>query len=132
MVRTSKPDRVEPLLERLAEQSARATEIIKHLRDFIARQDSEKQMGSIPEVLHRAVALANDQRPKIGMSLSPNAESAFFDRVQIEQVAFNLIRNAIEAMADGERFDMSISTNETSDGLTEVIVTNTAPSPRQN
>ena len=127
MVRTSKPDRVEPLLERLAEQSARATEIVKHLRDFIARQDSEKHMGSIPEVLHRAAALANDQRPKVGMKLSPNAVSAFFDRVQIEQVAFNLIRNAIEAMADRERFALSISTNLTSDGMIEVSISDTGP-----
>jgi two-component system sensor kinase FixL len=127
MVRTSKADRVEPLLERLAEQSARATEIIKHLRDFIARQDSEKHMGSIPEVLHRAVALANDQGPKIEMKLSPNAESAFFDRVQIEQVAFNLIRNAIEAMSDRERIALSISTNLASDGMIEVSISDTGP-----
>src|ERR1051326_1861443 len=131
MVRTSKADRVEPLLERLAEQSARATEIIKHLRDFIARQDSEKHMGSIPEVLHRAVDLAlsgmKSQAPKVAMRLSPDAASAFFDRVQIEQVAFNLIRNAIEAMADRERFALSISTKLTSDGMIEVSIADTGP-----
>jgi len=61
------------------------------------------------------------------MKLSPNAESAFFDRVQIEQVAFNLIRNAIEAMADRERFALSISTNLTSDGMIEVSISDTGP-----
>jgi signal transduction histidine kinase len=127
MVRTSKPDRVEPLLERLAEQSARATEIIKHLRDFIARQDSDKRMGSISEVLHRAVALANDQAPKIGMKLSPNVESAFFDRVQIEQVAFNLIRNAIESMERTARRTLTLATDLNADAMVEVSVADTGP-----
>ena len=47
--------------------------------------------------------------------------------MQIEQVAFNLIRNAIEAMADRERFALSISTNLTSDGMIEVSISDTGP-----
>ena len=42
--------------------------------------------------------------------------------MQIQQVAFNLLQNAIEAMADRERFALSMSTNLTSDGMIEVSI----------
>src|SRR5439155_1034343 len=104
--------------------AARANEIIRHLQDFIAGHDSEKRADDIPEMLRNAVSLAllgiDPPIPAIEMRLSSVAPSAFFDRVQIEQVVFNLVRNAIEAMGDSERRVLTITTRLTADNMVEI------------
>ena len=65
--------------------------------------------------------------PAIEMRLSSVAPSAFFDRVQIEQVVFNLVRNAIEAMGDSERRVLTITTRLTADNMVEISVADTGP-----
>jgi two-component system, LuxR family, sensor kinase FixL len=57
----------------------------------------------------------------------PNASEAFLDRVQIEQVVFNLVRNATEAMASGVRRVLTLSTRLTSNHMTEISVADTGP-----
>ncbi len=123
--------RLKSVLQQSAEQAARATEIIRHLRDFIAGHDSEKRADDIPEMLRNAVSLAllgiDPPIPAIEMRLSSVAPSAFFDRVQIEQVVFNLVRNAIEAMGDSERRVLTITTRRTADNMVEISVADTGP-----
>src|SRR5204863_484240 len=115
--------RLKGVLQQSAEQAARAAEIIRHLRDFIAGHDSEKRADDIPEMLRNAVNLAllgiDPPIPAIEMRLSSVAPSAFFDRVQIEQVVFNLVRNAIEAMGDSERRVLTITTRLAADNMVE-------------
>lgn len=124
----------EPLqnaLRRLAEQSSRATEIIRHLRDFVAREEPESQVVHIPTLLSDAVRLAlvgiGGPLPKVEMRCDPSAVSGFFDRVEVEQVVFNLVRNAAEAMAGNEKSTMTIATRLTSDSMIEVSVADTGP-----
>ena len=128
---TSNTVRLKGVLQQSAEQAARATEIIRHLRDFIAGHDSEKRVDNIPEVLRHAVNLAligtDPLVPAIEMRISSVASSAFFDRVQIEQVVFNLVRNAIEAMGDSEHRVLTIATRLTADNMVEISIADTGP-----
>src|SRR5262249_32871770 len=100
-------------------------------RDFIAGHDSKKQVGSMPEVLRQAMNLAfvgvDPPAPAIEMRLSSVAGSAFFDRVQIEQVLFNLVRNAIDAMKGCERRVLTVSTRLTGANMVEVRVADAGP-----
>jgi hypothetical protein len=57
----------------------------------------------------------------------PGAHMVFADRVQIQQVLINLMRNAIEAMRDSERKELNIRTAATADGMVEVEVSDTGP-----
>jgi two-component system sensor histidine kinase/response regulator len=107
-----KSEGLQNVLHRLAEQSSRATEIIRHLQDFVARGEPESQVVHIPNVEIRC---------------GSDAVSGFFDRVEIEQVVFNLVRNAVEAMAGNERSALTISTKLTSDNMIEVSVADTGP-----
>jgi two-component system sensor kinase FixL len=128
---TSNTERLNGILQESAAQAARATELVRNLRDFIAGHDSEKRGGSIPKVLGHAVNLAlvglDSPAPAIEMRLSSVASTAFFDRVQIEQVVFNLVRNAIEAMEDCEPRVLTIATRLTADNMVEVSVADTGP-----
>jgi signal transduction histidine kinase len=125
------PERLKPLLQRLSEQAARATEIIRHLRNLIADERPERHLENVEQVLRHAVDLAlagsNGSTPTVEIHSNPAASSVFIDRVQIEQVAFNLVRNAIEAMADCPRRGLTLTTDLSSDNMIEVRVADTGP-----
>ena len=125
------PGQLKPLLQRLNEQAVRATDIVRNLRDFVAQHESEKHVEKIHELLQRAVRLAfaagTERTPMMKIQCSPATSLAFIDRVQIEQVVFNLVRNAIEAMADSPQPILTLATNSSSQGMIEVTVADTGP-----
>lgn len=126
------PERLKPLLERLSEQATRATEIIRNLRDFVAQHEPEKRVVDVDELFQRAVRLAlvgeRDATPMINIQCTPTASSAFIDRIQIEQVVFNLVRNAVEAMAECPRRVLTLTTDlAREDDMIEVSVADTGP-----
>ncbi len=125
------PERLKPLLQRLSEQATRATEIIRTLRDFVAQHEPERRVVDVYELLQRAVRLAlvgeRERAPLIEIQCSPVASSAFIDRVQIEQVVFNLVRNAVEAMAECPRRMLTLATDLAPDDMIEVSVADTGP-----
>lgn len=114
-----------------AEQVTRASNLIRGLRDFIARRESEKQIESVTEILREAVRLAlvggDVEAATIEIQCTPAASIAFFDRVQIEQVVFNLVRNAIEAMANSARRMLTITAALAPDKMVEISVADTGP-----
>jgi signal transduction histidine kinase len=126
------PERVKLLFERMTEQAVRAAEIIRDFREFVSQQSSEKHIENVPALLQRAVRLAlagvgESAAPTIDMRLCPAASSAFIDRVPIEQVVFNLVHNAVEAMANCPRRVLTLATNLTSDHMIEVSVEDSGP-----
>jgi C4-dicarboxylate-specific signal transduction histidine kinase len=125
------PERLKPLLQRLSEQTTRATEIVRKLRDFVAHHEPEKRVVGVYELLQRAVRLAlageREPTPVIEIQCRPAASSAFIDRVQIEQVVFNLVRNAVEAVAECPRRILTLATDLAPDDMIEVSVADTGP-----
>jgi len=125
------PERLKPLLERLNEQATRATEIVRTLRDFVAQHEPEKRVVDVYELFQRALRLAlaaeREPLPVIDIQCTPAASSAFVDRVQIEQVVFNLVRNALEAMSECSRRALILSTELAADDMIEVSVADTGP-----
>jgi two-component system sensor kinase FixL len=129
-IATGRTDRLKPVLERSSEQVDRATEIVRHLRDFIAGRESEKRVENVPEMLQNAtrLALASFSGPTPTIELTcRSAASAFFDRIQIEQVVFNLVFNAAEAMIDSGRRSIIVTTELDSDNMVEVRVADSGP-----
>jgi PAS domain S-box-containing protein len=106
LLATGEPERLgearEAMVE-VAEQLVRAGQIIRRLRDFISRGETEKQVESVAIIVDEASALALNGSSATGVSVhfhfDPNASLALVNPIQIQQVLTNLIRNAIEAMA---------------------------------
>ncbi|HET7680967.1 MAG TPA: PAS domain S-box protein [Xanthobacteraceae bacterium] len=115
-------------MDKAADQSMRAGQIIRRLRDFVARGESERGVESLSKLIEEASALAlvgaKERRIQVRFQFDPSADLVLADKVQIQQVILNLIRNAIEAMENTERRDLTVSSQSLGD-LVAVTVTDT-------
>jgi two-component system sensor kinase FixL len=130
---SSDPNRskIEGALDRAAEQAIRAGQIIRRLRDFVARGESEKRVESLSKLVEEAGALglagAREQGVQLRFNLNPEHDLVLVDRVQIQQVLVNLFRNALEAMADSPQRELNASNARVADDMIEVAIFDTGP-----
>jgi two-component system, LuxR family, sensor kinase FixL len=93
-------------LEKASEQAMRAGQIIRRLRDFVSRGETERRVESIKKLVEEASALAlvgvKDRGIRVQFQFDPAIDLVLADRVQIQQVVLNLIRNAMDAMEDSQ------------------------------
>lgn len=89
--------------ERATQGATRASEVIVRIRALINKATPEKASVRINEIIREAVALAEGQASRNGVSIGLELESdlpaALGDRIQLQQVILNLIMNGIEAMS---------------------------------
>jgi len=106
LLSVARPDlkRAREAMERAVEQTIRSGDIIRRLRTFVARGEATRQSESAPKLIEEALGLAlvgaKEQGVKVLINLDPDLPAVAVDRVQIQQVLLNLIRNAMEAMED--------------------------------
>ncbi len=121
--------KIENAMDRAAEQALRAGQIIRRLRDFVARGESEKRVESLSKLIEEAGALglagAREQNIQLRFNLNPEFDLVLADRVQIQQVLVNLFRNALEAMAQTPRRELVASNARVGDDMIEVEVSDT-------
>jgi two-component system sensor kinase FixL len=113
-----------------ADQALRAGDIIRRLREFVARGESERRIESLPKLIEDASTLAligaRENGVEVSFRLDPNADLVLADRIQIQQVLVNLIRNAIEVMTESSNDRrLEIATVANSDDVVEVSVADT-------
>ena len=117
-------------MEKAAEQSLRAGQIIRRLRDFVARGESERRIESVKKLVEEASALAlvgaKEHGVRVRFQIDPVHDLVLVDKVQIQQVLLNLVRNAIEAMEQSPRRELLIATRPDGE-LVEVFVADTGP-----
>jgi two-component system sensor kinase FixL len=117
-------------LDKAAEQSLRAGQIIRRLRDFVARGETERRVESVRKLIDEASALALVGAKEHGVRVTTNIDAAhdliLVDKVQIQQVLLNLIRNAIEAMDLSARRELTVATRPAG-AFVEISVTDTGP-----
>jgi two-component system sensor kinase FixL len=123
--------RIPEALDKAADQALRAGQIIRRLRDFVARGESERRVENLNKIIEEASALglvgAKERGIRVRYQFDPRADLVLADRVQIQQVLLNLVRNAIEAMEVSERRDLTISTSVSSGGDVLIKVADTGP-----
>jgi two-component system sensor kinase FixL len=122
---------VREAMDEAASQAIRAGQIVRRLRDFMAHGETERRVESLHRLINEANALAlvgsREHGIDLSLSLDPAADLVFVDRIQVQQVLVNLIRNAVEAMLGGPTRKLSIRTARGEDGYVEVIVADTGP-----
>ncbi|HZR88829.1 MAG TPA: sensor protein FixL [Bradyrhizobium sp.] len=121
--------KIENAMDRAAEQALRAGQIIRRLRDFVARGESEKRVESLSKLIEEAGALglagAREQNVQLRFNLNPQADLVLADRVQIQQVLVNLFRNALEAMAQSQKRELIATNSKVADDMIEIEVSDT-------
>ncbi len=125
--------RVREALDKAAAQALRAGEIIRRLRDFVARGDTEMRSESLSKLVEEASALAlvgaKQHGVRVRFDLDPGADLVYADKIQVQQVFLNLMRNAIEAMAEAgsPRRELTVRTADIGAGMVEASVADTGP-----
>jgi two-component system sensor kinase FixL len=118
-------------LERAAEQAVRAGQIIRRLRDFVARGESERRVESVKKLIEEASALAlvgtKHSSVHVRFKFDPRLDLVLADKVQVQQVILNLMRNAIDAMEQSDRRELTVTTEPGPDDTVAISVADTGP-----
>ena len=119
-------------MEKAADQALRAGQIIRRLREFVSRGESDREIESLSKLVEEASALALIGAKELGVRVSysfdPRVDLVLADKVQIQQVILNLIRNAIDAMMASPRRELAITTEIAPDAdFAQISVADTGP-----
>ncbi|WP_420604583.1 PAS domain-containing sensor histidine kinase [Methylobacterium sp.] len=119
------------VLDKTAEQALRAGHIIRRLREFVTRGETERRPEPVSRLIEEASALAlvgaREQGITARVRVAPGLKLVLADRVQVQQVLINLMRNAREAMQQGERREMAVDAHTLSSEFVEITVSDTGP-----
>jgi len=112
-------------------QLNRATQIIRRLRAFVRKGEPRQRPEDIAEIVEEAAALAligaKERGVKVQLRAASQLPQVLIDKVQIQQVVVNLMRNAIEAMEVSDRHELTVSTELAEGGAIRISVTDTGP-----
>ncbi|WP_423828007.1 oxygen sensor histidine kinase FixL [Sinorhizobium fredii] len=121
--------RMRDALEEVASQSLRAGQIIKHLREFVTKGEKERAPEDIRKLVEEAGALAlvgsRENNVRTVFEYMPGADMVMVDRIQVQQVLINLMRNAVEAMREVEHRELIVRTMPAGAGEIAVTVRDT-------
>ena len=113
------------------EQALRAGEIIRRMRNIAARGETEREVAQLNRLVEEASALAlvgaGDARVSVDFDLSSDVGAVLVDRIQVQQVILNLVRNAIEAMEDSPVRRLRIATEMEDNATARVVVSDSGP-----
>lgn len=114
-------------LQKISEQAIRAGEVISRLRSFVKKRKAQREVVDLNVLIEETVSLAKvDTRlleHGIQLQLSTQPTPLLrVDPIQVQQVLFNLIRNAIDAMEDKPDEPVRIYTRWIEQNLIEVAV----------
>jgi two-component system sensor kinase FixL len=116
--------------EKAALQAERASDVVGNLREFVRKGEAVRKPENLSAVIQDAITLAQlgglNRGTTVQLKLSDQAEWATVNRIQIQQVLVNLIRNAMEAMTGG-RGQITVETRLATPDTIEVSVADTGP-----
>lgn len=123
--------KAQELIDKAAAQTTRAGEIIRHLRAFIGKRETGRSQEDINSVVEEAVAFGSvgtaDANVRVTLNLDRALEPILIDKVQIQQVLINLVRNANEAMQSVSRRELTVTTARAGADVVEIAVIDTGP-----
>jgi two-component system sensor kinase FixL len=129
----AKPEEAVEWMERVAAQAERASQIIRHVRTFVRKEDARLvpvQLNYLAsEVVRFVQADARHASVDLATAFADGLPPVLADNIQIQQVLVNLVRNAIEAINAGvsPRREVRIATRPGRDGMVEVTVEDSGP-----
>jgi C4-dicarboxylate-specific signal transduction histidine kinase len=123
--------RIGSALDKAAQQALRAGAVIQRLRDFVGRGETERTAESLRAIIDDALALASvvtlDRPVDVTRDLDLSVDLVMVDKVQLQQVFLNLIRNAFEAMRDQTDRRLYVGSHPAGDGMVELTIADCGP-----
>ena len=123
--------RARELMQKASDQSARAGQIIRHLRDFVEKREHNRGAEDLNSLVEEAVEFAllgsDDMNVKVDIQLEDDLPPVFADRIQIQQVILNLARNAVEAMQACSLRELKVTTSRHDDDFIRTSIADTGP-----
>ena len=114
------------MMSKAGEQVMRAGGVIQRLRDFIARGQTERQVTSLRQMVEESVGLAllavKDRAVQLALQFDPTVDQVLVDKIQVQQVLLNMIRNAIEAMDAAPERALRITTRPVDNDMVRVEI----------
>src|SRR5215471_16499110 len=116
-------------MDKAADQALRAGDIIRRLRDFVSRGESERRIEDLKKLIEEASALAlvgaKDKGIRVRFAFAPRLNYVLADKVQVQQVLLNLMRNAIDAMETAPTRELVVATSPAPDNMIKISVADT-------
>lgn len=113
------------------EQALHAGEVIGRVREFVKAREPRRGPLSVPALAETVVRLlaqeADRYRVRVHSTFPPDLPPVWADRVMLEQVLLNLLKNAMEALADAPLRQIELQARINLDGEVEVRVLDTGP-----
>ena len=120
---------VREALDEAAKETIRAGQIVQRLREFVRPGAADRRVESLARLVTEANALAlvgtREHGIEVQVQLDPRADDVFVDRIQIQQVLTNLVRNAIDAMLDSPIRSLVIRSEASPDDLVTLTIEDT-------
>lgn len=123
-------------IEKAHAQSMRAAEIIRRVRSFVGKSQPTRSTIAVKELVGETIQLLNqeirDKSIELKTEIDESVPPIYADRVQLQQVLLNLIRNSIEAMdSQNSLLNININCARIGDNELEFSVIDTGPGIKQ-
>ena len=129
----SPPQQLGEVLERAKEQAHRAGDIIRNLREFVSKGGKDKEPFDLDKAIWNVITFlkweVQESGVKIDLRLGGQTRKITANKIQIEQVLVNLVRNSLEAigLANITGGRVVIQTRLLPNNMIEVTVTDNGP-----
>jgi two-component system sensor kinase FixL len=124
-------DRVVEALDKAAAQTERAGQVVRTMRAFVKKGDGARSPEPLNTAIEEACALAmaglGDLGVRMSFDLAHGLPDVLIDKVPVQQVIVNLVRNAAEAMRDSDRRELTIRDWLAANGRVAVEIRDTGP-----
>jgi PAS domain S-box-containing protein len=120
-------------MQKSSVQAERAGKIIRRVRDFVKKSEPKRGAVAIAEIIEEVIGFAETDMRKSGVrivvSVPDDLPAAYADKIMIEQVVLNLVKNGIEAMQDTPRAERELAISARANGkdFIEVNVADRGP-----
>jgi PAS domain S-box-containing protein len=115
-----RPEELLVAMQKASAQADRAGKIIRRVRDFVKKSEPNRSAVQIAEVIDEIIGFAEIEARKAGVRVSvsvpPDLPAAYADKIMIEQVVLNLVKNGIEAMRDTLRSERELAISARANG----------------
>jgi C4-dicarboxylate-specific signal transduction histidine kinase len=115
-----RPEELLAAMQKATAQADRAGKIIRRVRDFVKKSEPRRGAVQIDEVIEEIIGFAEIEARKAGVRISisvpPGLPAVYADKIMIEQVVLNLVKNGIEAMLDTPRAERELAISARANG----------------